>query len=109
MQVREEQLKLRGLIKESSEVCAQLLFFFFQAEDGIRDYKVTGVQTCALPIYISRANCRAFCVILFQPVMGIITIGFFISSRVKGWSSAISSSINRYCRRMAFIDRKSVV
>src|SRR5256885_3124969 len=28
------------------------LFFFFQAEDGIRDYKVTGVQTCALPIWI---------------------------------------------------------
>src|SRR2546426_2132817 len=27
-----------------------MLFFFFQAEDGIRDYKVTGVQTCALPI-----------------------------------------------------------
>src|SRR5205807_7262523 len=26
--------------------------FFFQAEDGIRDYKVTGVQTCALPISI---------------------------------------------------------
>src|SRR2546426_819793 len=30
-----------------------LLLFFFQAEDGIRDYKVTGVQTCALPICIS--------------------------------------------------------
>src|SRR5256885_2909015 len=27
-------------------------FFFFQAEDGIRDYKVTGVQTCALPIFL---------------------------------------------------------
>src|SRR5690606_41206424 len=27
------------------------LFFFFQAEDGIRDFHVTGVQTCALPIY----------------------------------------------------------
>src|SRR3712207_9468385 len=26
-------------------------FFFFQAEDGIRDIGVTGVQTCALPIY----------------------------------------------------------
>src|SRR5437016_9189494 len=25
-------------------------FFFFQAEDGIRDWSVTGVQTCALPI-----------------------------------------------------------
>src|SRR3989449_1477543 len=28
-----------------------LFFFFFQAEDGIRDVAVTGVQTCALPIY----------------------------------------------------------
>src|SRR2546430_10689131 len=27
-----------------------LFFFFFQAEDGIRDLTVTGVQTCALPI-----------------------------------------------------------
>src|SRR6266487_529399 len=30
-----------------------MLFFFFQAEDGIRDGRVTGVQTCALPIYVS--------------------------------------------------------
>ena len=29
--------------------------FFFQAEDGIRDYKVTGVQTCALPILVAVA------------------------------------------------------
>src|SRR5438132_9928837 len=28
-----------------------VFFFFFQAEDGIRDHCVTGVQTCALPIY----------------------------------------------------------
>src|SRR5262249_56957844 len=28
-----------------------LHFFFFQAEDGIRDWSVTGVQTCALPIF----------------------------------------------------------
>src|SRR5438046_7150861 len=27
------------------------VFFFFQAEDGIRDWSVTGVQTCALPIF----------------------------------------------------------
>src|SRR2546430_2785992 len=33
-----------------SVVC---LVFFFQAEDGIRDLTVTGVQTCALPIYSS--------------------------------------------------------
>src|SRR6266446_6262773 len=30
--------------------------FFFQAEDGIRDYKVTGVQTCALPICSPQAE-----------------------------------------------------
>src|SRR5437667_4284962 len=31
-------------------LCVGLFFFFFQAEDGIRDRDVTGVQTCALPI-----------------------------------------------------------
>src|SRR5438034_2663844 len=30
------------------------IFFFFQAEDGIRDHCVTGVQTCALPIFHRR-------------------------------------------------------
>src|SRR5256885_13991168 len=34
------------------------LFFFFQAEDGIRDYKVTGVQTCALPILVELVTVR---------------------------------------------------
>src|SRR5256885_72762 len=34
---------------ENVSMCVSF-FFFFQAEDGIRDYKVTGVQTCALPI-----------------------------------------------------------
>src|SRR5207245_7358493 len=32
-------------------IVSLLFFFFFQAEDGIRDATVTGVQTCALPIY----------------------------------------------------------
>src|SRR2546430_7548230 len=42
-----------------------LSVFFFQAEDGIRDLTVTGVQTCALPIFplgsarASRAHCGA--------------------------------------------------
>src|SRR5258706_11660882 len=31
--------------------CHCAFSFFFQAEDGIRDWSVTGVQTCALPIY----------------------------------------------------------
>src|SRR2546425_6432737 len=32
--------------------CHNVFFFFFQAEDGIRDKLVTGVQTCALPILL---------------------------------------------------------
>src|SRR3989442_1209240 len=36
-----------------------MLFFFFQAEDGIRDADVTGVQTCALPICLSRSDSDA--------------------------------------------------
>src|SRR5256885_7503053 len=32
-------------------IVGEFFIFFFQAEDGIRDYKVTGVQTCALPIF----------------------------------------------------------
>src|SRR5205807_7430345 len=37
-------------ISSKSNYSVLYVFFFFQAEDGIRDYKVTGVQTCALPI-----------------------------------------------------------
>src|SRR2546428_13947371 len=33
-----------------------MCFFFFQAEDGIRDLIVTGVQTCALPIFAALAQ-----------------------------------------------------
>src|SRR3989454_110230 len=41
--------------------------FFFQAEDGIRDYKVTGVQTCALPISAASASSCPRCL---QPASG---------------------------------------
>src|SRR5688572_30921271 len=41
--------------------CLRFLFFFFffQAEDGIRDLTVTGVQTCALPIFATYASRRS--------------------------------------------------
>src|SRR5256885_7644121 len=38
------------MMSTCGEVEDSVVFFFFQAEDGIGDYKVTGVQTCALPI-----------------------------------------------------------
>src|SRR5437016_14432692 len=41
-------------------MAVELFFFFFQAEDGIRDWSVTGVQTCALPIFlIQRISAQA--------------------------------------------------
>src|SRR5256886_13419570 len=40
-----------------SRVMYGYYFFFFQAEDGIRDLTVTGVQTCALPLAASPARC----------------------------------------------------
>src|SRR5256884_3001720 len=42
---------LAFMIKEN--VCIFVMIFFFQAEDGIRDVAVTGVQTCALPICLA--------------------------------------------------------
>src|SRR5437764_4783948 len=48
-----------------------VFIFFFQAEDGIRDTSVTGVQTCALPIYIT------------LPLFGL-GIGLFLVAVVTG-------------------------
>src|SRR5262249_56834486 len=39
-----------GLLCVLQVLASVCVFFFFQAEDGIRDWSVTGVQTCALPI-----------------------------------------------------------
>src|SRR5256885_13088266 len=57
------------------------IFFFFQAEDGIRDYKVTGVQTCALPISLHDVILPAMPVIyLWQ-----YDIGFWVLSKPHHW------------------------
>src|SRR5260370_28418241 len=47
---------------------AVALFFFFQEEEGIRDSSVTGVQTCALPIYRGP-----------WPVDGLVKLGFTVA------------------------------
>src|SRR3712207_8114788 len=55
--------------KDKTQVGNVKLYFFFQAEDGIRDIGVTGVQTCALPIsYL--ANDRAKGIGVREPVGG---------------------------------------
>src|SRR2546430_13681538 len=56
-----------------------VLFFFFQAEDGIRDLTVTGVQTCALPIFALPQGEGHSPVVLGQPgdaepLLGVVTL-----------------------------------
>src|SRR5699024_11316149 len=70
-----------------------LFFFFcFQAEDGIRVRSVTGVQTCALPIYridVSHCccllcfGCTFFCCLLFRCCFGFCCFGFLRWCRVR--------------------------
>src|SRR5699024_11782985 len=47
-----------------------VMFFFFQAEDGIRDRNVTGVQTCALPISGETAQTSAYAASMPEVHMG---------------------------------------
>src|SRR5256885_7451048 len=80
-----------------------MLMFFFQAEDGIRDYKVTGVQTCALPI-LFRAFFgfmeleMAFMVVILTAGIGLILYAATLERKVElasirargasGWQTA---------------------
>src|SRR3712207_7670776 len=83
-------------------------YFFFQAEDGIRDIGVTGVQTCALPI--------------FMYIKNIVNVGrssgvFLITSLQKPTNDSIPSDIkSQLCTRISLrindspasiVDRKS--
>src|SRR5256885_12620033 len=72
------------------------LFFFFQAEDGIRDYKVTGVQTCALPIYdvLSTAGDRPPPLFL----LGRDHPPLVLRSRSEEHTSELQSPCNLVCR-----------
>src|SRR6266496_6731972 len=50
------------------------VLFFFQAEDGIRDLYVTGVQTCALPISRRWPALALLCVAQFVDVLGVTIV-----------------------------------
>src|SRR5437667_7735945 len=55
-----------GLLKGRKSDSTCFVFFFFQAEDGIRDRDVTGVQTCALPISNPFSSSRRFTAELWE-------------------------------------------
>src|SRR5436305_13744805 len=80
-----------GVVRSAGCTYCVWFFFFFQAEDGIRDADVTGVQTCALPISSS---------------VSMIPIAFARARPSRRPALAISRSRGAKPHR---IDRKSVV
>ena len=83
-------------------------FFFFQAEDGIRDWSVTGVQTCALPICPVLAVAAPPLFILTNSRCGSVpafyTAHFSLRQRPTFYTAHFSLR-----QRPRFLDRKSVV
>src|SRR5207244_7431880 len=67
-----------------------VFFFFFQAEDGIRDDLVTGVQTCALPI-----SCPSSLTAISRPSAVTATT---TSTRCSPWRPALSTRLARASR-----------
>src|SRR3989442_8219890 len=77
-----------------------IVFFFFQAEDGIRDADVTGVQTCALPIskFVPLGNtvhaaCGFTDRLTAQPCVPPTVVGHAASTAVDGYQSTIGDDL----------------
>src|SRR6266487_5968369 len=70
------------------ELPLNAFFFFFQAEDGIRDGRVTGVQTCALPIFdASEQHEGMVAAIAFESVVKLVVflaVGLFVTFGLYG-------------------------
>src|SRR5256885_3165935 len=86
-----------------------MIIFFFQAEDGIRDYKVTGVQTCALPISVGRVIERINPIL--QGWVNYFRVGHSARcfAMIQDW---VEKKIRRHlmrARKGKGLDRKSVV
>src|SRR5689334_25163370 len=70
-----------------------LFYFFFQAEDGIRDGTVTGVQTCALPISLQRGAAAVAYEVEGATVLPITEVPLI---PVKGLAAQLSDIAGRF-------------
>src|SRR3989442_5628414 len=101
---------------EGDDVVAILLFFFFfQAEDGIRDADVTGVQTCALPIY-SPLPPRAFrrpafasSILATRSASPALTAAKKSCVSLTGFSSAVKVRAKEAGSVLFFVDRPGLL
>src|SRR2546430_3411036 len=81
--------------------CTTLFCFFFQAEDGIRDLTVTGVQTCALPISAASVPTYVSLPTLPLPPLFITTTqqaSAYELERSEEHTSELQSQSNLVCR-----------
>src|SRR2546430_5337052 len=69
-----------------------VFFFFFQAEDGIRDLTVTGVQTCALPISFRRAKLDVATAMLIAESVAHLWVG--AQTPIRGEGDRKSTRLN---------------
>src|SRR5688572_32112934 len=84
--------------------------FFFQAEDGIRDLTVTGVQTCALPISLDLSG-------IYQSKNIITVLSAVEELKIRGWNNpdnAVIDALQNVKKLTGLhgrweVDRKSVV
>src|SRR5258706_12129341 len=72
-----------------------IFFFFFQAEDGIRDWSVTGVQTCALPISPYAYERHD---VVQHPAYGYVVGSAIAKGRSEEHTSELQSLTNLVCR-----------
>src|SRR5688500_19833954 len=110
---KEEKNELAQIIYEESLRLSRVVddLFFFQAEDGIRDYKVTGVQTCALPISKTRTlSPRRMRRRPFTLAVVSLARANMVRARARssGWTSENGSATSAYSHPRS-ADRKSVV
>src|SRR5690348_7775196 len=83
-------------------------FFFFQAEDGIRDRRVTGVQTCALPIYLALYRTVRMLPVLDVTLTYNTGAAFSFLAEASGWQKwlfaglavAVAAGITLWLRRL---------
>src|SRR2546430_11842600 len=90
----------------ASSSVSLVLFFFFQAEDGIRDLTVTGVQTCALPISLgikdvyelTSAQLDAAVNLLKQQVPLIKKYWAIYTDEISGFERSEERRVGKECR-----------
>src|SRR5204863_4005232 len=71
-----------------------LSFFFFQAEDGIRDLYVTGVQTCALPISIASRTCESIEKLVGEIRTSVEDIRETVDQQLKAVLQSVQADVN---------------